>query len=116
MKGIPQPLYDDLTSALREAGRDDLAERLKRFGRPGRALTSGQAAEMLGVCSTNTVKNWLEAGFFPGAYKTAGGHWRFPVEDVVRARECMATLHATDPTGELSKPGPDNDDPSATLL
>jgi excisionase family DNA binding protein len=40
-------------------------------------LTSTQAAKVLGVSSPNTVKNWLEGGEFPGAFKTRGGHWRF---------------------------------------
>lgn len=35
-------------------------------------LTSKQAATLLGVSSANTVKNWLEGGWFPGAFQTAG--------------------------------------------
>jgi excisionase family DNA binding protein len=45
-------------------------------------LTSKQAASLLGVASANTVKNWLEGGYFPGAFQTPGGHWRFPREEV----------------------------------
>lgn len=27
-----------------------------------------------------TVSRWASAGKFPGAFRTPGGHWRFPVD------------------------------------
>ncbi|MEM7446842.1 MAG: helix-turn-helix domain-containing protein [Myxococcota bacterium] len=57
-----------------------------------RMLRSGDAARLLGVSSTNTVKNWLEGGAFPGAYKTRGGHWRFPESEVLAVKQQMKEL------------------------
>ena len=55
-------------------------------------LTSKQAATLLGVSSANTVKNWLEGGWFPGAFQTPGGHWRFPLDDVEAVRSRLESL------------------------
>jgi hypothetical protein len=46
-------------------------------------LKSGEVAKLLGVRSKVTVKNWMLSGDFPGAYRSAGGHWLFPVSDVL---------------------------------
>jgi excisionase family DNA binding protein len=81
MSAISPALLDDVTAVLRDAGRIDLVERLMATAQAD-ALTSKQAASLLGVASANTVKNWLEGGHFPGAFKTPGGHWRFPREEV----------------------------------
>lgn len=48
---------------------------------------------MLGVSSANTVKNWLEGGWFPGAFQTASGHWRFPLEEVKAVMSRLEDLH-----------------------
>lgn len=56
MSALPQPLYDDLISALVASGRSDLVRRLEAH-RPRELLTSGQATALLGVPSANTVKN-----------------------------------------------------------
>ncbi|WP_411868812.1 helix-turn-helix domain-containing protein [Vulcanococcus limneticus] len=85
MTAISPSLFSDVTAALRAAGRTDLVERLAASANPA-PLTSKQAATVLGVASANTVKNWLEGGWFPGAFQTPGGHWRFPVEDVEAVR------------------------------
>lgn len=45
-------------------------------------MTSGQAAEVLGI-HRETVCTWSNEGKLPAAYRTAGGHRRFRV-DVVR--------------------------------
>lgn len=52
---------------------------------PGRMVTTGEAAEMLGV-SVKTVRRWLQGERFPGAEKTSeGGEWRIPAAEVYRA-------------------------------
>lgn len=91
MTAINPALLSDLTAALREAGRSDLVDRLVAIATAA-PLTSKQAATLLGVSSANTVKNWLEGGWFPGAYQTAGGHWRFPLEDVEAVRSRLEDL------------------------
>jgi excisionase family DNA binding protein len=85
MTAISPALLSDVTAVLREAGRSDLIERLVASAKAD-TLTSKQAATLLGVASANTVKNWLEGGWFPGAFQTPGGHWRFPLEDVEAVR------------------------------
>jgi hypothetical protein len=85
MTAISPALLSDVTAVLRQAGRSDLVDRLVASATAA-PLTSKQTATMLGVSSANTVKNWLEGGWFPGAYQTAGGHWRFPLEDVEAVR------------------------------
>jgi len=85
MPVINPDLLSDVTAALREAGRSDLVDRLDASASAA-PLTSKQAAILLGVSSANTVKNWLESGWFPGAFQTPGGHWRFPPEEVESAR------------------------------
>jgi excisionase family DNA binding protein len=85
MTAISPALLSDVTAALREAGRCDLVDRLVASASAA-PLTSKQAATLLGVSSANTVKNWLESGWFPGAFQTPGGHWRFPREDVDAVR------------------------------
>ena len=71
MTAISPALLSDVTAVLRQAGRSDLVDRLVASATAA-PLTSKQAATMLGVSSANTVKNWLEGGWFPGAYQTAG--------------------------------------------
>lgn len=108
MTALPQPLYAEVTAALREAGRDDLAEKLLAF-RPRRSMTSGEAAALLGVSSRNTVKNWLEGGFFPGAYKTPGGHWRFLRDEVESVKARMDELREKNRRGEVAPPEEDDE-------
>jgi excisionase family DNA binding protein len=88
---ISPALLSDVTAALRQAGRSDLVDRLVASATAA-PLTSKQAATLLGVSSANTVKNWLEGGWFPGAFQTAGGHWRFPLEDVEAVRSGWESL------------------------
>jgi excisionase family DNA binding protein len=101
MSALPKPLYDDLTAALAASGREDLMRRLEAH-RPRETLSSGQAAALLGVASTNTVKNWLEAGYFPRAFKTAGGHWRFYRDEVDATKARMDELREKNRTGVLA--------------
>lgn len=73
---------DEVIPTLVHDGQMALAEKLRAAlaaEKPSsHLLTSSEAAELLGVSSTNTIKNWLNGGSFPGAFQTPGGHWRFP--------------------------------------
>lgn len=101
MTAISPTLLSDVTAALREAGRNDLVDRLVA-STAAAPLTSKQAATLLGVSSANTVKNWLEGGWFPGAFQTAGGHWRFPLEDVEAVRSRLDGLRDRNNRRELT--------------
>ena len=103
MHALPQNLDDDGTSALTKAGRKDLVERLVAY-RPAEVLTSTEAAELLGVSSANTVKNWLAGGQFPGAFQTQGGHWRFLREEVEAVKARMDELREKNRRGDLTPP------------
>lgn len=114
MSALPQNLVHEVTTALNQAGQQNLAARFLRAlegcqaGVP-EVLTSRQAADMLGVSSINTVKNWLEGGFFPGAYQTPGGHWRFPKAEVLEAKRRMEALRARNQRGDLALPAEDDE-------
>ena len=110
VSALPQPLYDDLMSALLASGREDLVRRLEPH-RPREALTSGQAAALLGVSSANTVKNWLKGGHFPGAFQTAGGHWRFLRDEVEAVRSRMEALREKNRRGDLTPPDASDESP-----
>lgn len=78
-------------------------------------LTSTKAAQLLGVSSPNTVKNWLEAGYFPGAFRTAGGHWRFPLSEVLAMKQAMEDREQRNAKGDLT-PNDVDDDAEAPVL
>jgi len=101
MTAISPVLLSDVTAALREAGRRDLVDRLVASAKAA-PLTSKQAATLLGVSSANTVKNWLEGGWFPGAFQTAGGHWRFPLDDVEAVRSRLQGLRDRNSSRDLT--------------
>jgi hypothetical protein len=73
-------------------------------------------AKMLGVSSPNTVKNWLEGGAFPGATKTLGGHWRFPLKDVEAVKARMEWVREKNAKGDLTLPADLDDGPEPPLL
>ena len=100
MSAISPALLDDVTAALRDAGRSDLVERLVASAQTD-TLTSTQAAALLGVASANTVKNWLEGSFFPGAFQTPGGHWRFSRDEVEAVKIGMEDLRSRNRHGDL---------------
>jgi excisionase family DNA binding protein len=112
MTSFSPTLLSDVTAALREAGRSDLVDRLVASA-TAVPLTSKQAATMIGVSSANTVKNWLEGGGVPGAYQTAGGHWRFPLEDVEAVRSRLEGLRDCNSRRDLTPV--DCDDESTDL-
>jgi excisionase family DNA binding protein len=103
-------LYADVAEALRQAGRHDLVGRLAALRpalSPKKSLTSTEAAKILGLSSPNTVKNWLAGGHFPGAFQTAGGHWRFPPDEVEAMKRRMEVLRDRNRRGDLA---PDDTD------
>ena len=104
MRVISPALLEDVTAALREAGRSDLVESLMASAQAD-MLTSAEAASLLGVASANTVKNWLEGGYFPGAFQTPGGHWRFPREEVEAAKARMEEFRVRNRAGDLMPVG-----------
>lgn len=112
MTSIHPALLSDVSAALRGAGRSDLVDRLVASATTA-PLTSKQAATLLGVSSANTVKNWLEGGWFPGAFQTAGGHWRFPLEDVEAVRSRLEGLRDRNSRRDLTPV--DCDDESTDL-
>ena len=112
---MSQLLFEEVTEALTGSGRADLVKRLRANRQKTRDLTSKQAAELLGVSSANTVKNWLKGGHFPGAYKTQGGHWRFPEAGVLATRAAMEALREKNRTGDLA-PSDSEDDEAIPLL
>lgn len=112
MYALPRPLFEEVKHALCEAGRDDLIARLDAYEEKADTLSTGQAASLLGVSSPNTVKNWLEAGHFPGAFKTAGGHWRFLRSEVEEVKERMNALRERNRRNDLT---PDDVDDSTSL-
>ena len=116
MVSVPQSLFEEVSSVLSGAGRGDLVVRLDKALRPQETLTSKKAAELLGVSSVNTVKNWLEGGQFPGAFRTQGGHWRFPREEVLAARERMNTLRERNRRMDLAPPDSDGNEDEPPLL
>lgn len=78
-------------------------------------LTSAETAELLGVSSPNTIKNWLESGHFPGARRTPGGHWRFLLADVLSVKRRMEDVRAANASGALEPPDFEDDEPIKPL-
>lgn len=101
MSAATAALYADVAEVLMQAGRHDLVERLAALN-PKDALTSSEAAKLLGLSSPNTVKNWLAGGNFPGAFRTAGGHWRFPRHEVEAVKRRMEALRERNRSGDLA--------------
>lgn len=112
-------LYREVTATLVQAGRQDLVAQLEKelAGTPPKeTLTSGEAAEMLGLSSPNTVKNWLAGGYFPGSFQTKGGHWRFPRADVEAVRHRIEELRERNRRGDVSPSEAEEEDSAPPLL
>lgn len=112
---MPKSLFDEVTASLTASGRPDLVKRLNASRQKGADLTSTEAAALLGVSSPNTVKNWLKGGHFPGAYKTKGGHWRFPTAGVLATRTAMEELQRRNREGDLAPSDAEDDEPIPLL-
>ena len=52
---------------------------------------SEQAAAFLEIDSDETVSNWLEGGYFPGAFQS-DGMWLFPLASLIKVREKIDEL------------------------
>ena len=67
----------------------------------GRHVTTGKAAEALGV-SLTTLQRWAHQGLVTPALRTAGGHFRWDLDDL------RGQLRAMDPTAQhdSTKPEP----------
>jgi hypothetical protein len=52
---------------------------------------SEQAAAFLEIDSVETVSNWLEGGYFPGAFQSEG-RWLFPLASLIKVRERLEEL------------------------
>lgn len=119
MSALPLACADD-AQTLREVQeylRDDAPVELKRRLHAMQKrmkkqwVTSGEAAKLLGVSSRNTVKNWIEGGYFPSSKKTEGGHWRFLRSEVLTVRQAMDAVKSGPlPVGSLDLPEVDDDD------
>lgn len=110
---------NDTTLILKQAGKPELVawveslfERYARDAEADNLLSTGAAAELLGV-SPNTVKNWMKGGHFPGTVVTVGGHWRFDREDVLAVKARMDLLRDKNLRREIAPPdeGEDGEDP-----
>jgi predicted DNA-binding transcriptional regulator AlpA len=109
MHVLDEKTFLEVTEALSAAGAFALVAKLKR-NEPNaeELLSSGETAKLLGLSSINTVKNWLEGGAFPGACKTAGGHWRFPLGEVEAVAARMKELRQKNEAVDLSPPDCDD--------
>jgi hypothetical protein len=55
-------------------------------------LTTEEVYLLLELKSQETVKNWLQGGYFPGAYVDETGTWRFPLQSVREMRAYFLKL------------------------
>lgn len=104
-------LYAEVEPLLTSANRADLARQLYKALFPKPVLTSSEAAKILGLSSTNTVKNWLKGGHFPGAYQTPGGQWRFLRAEVEAVKRDMEDRREKNRRGDLMIPDVDAGEP-----
>jgi hypothetical protein len=52
---------------------------------------SEQATAFLEIDSDESVSNWLEGGYFPGAFQS-DGRWLFPLASLIKVRERLDEL------------------------
>ena len=57
-------------------------------------LSRGGSGVALMLCATNS--------WFPGAFQTAGGHWRFPLDDGEAVRSRLESLRARNNRRDLT--------------
>ncbi len=106
--------YHAITSVLREVSEIKTASSLQRvkercrqvlaaLNGHGPMISTGEAAEILGV-SKNTVKNWLTQKGIARAERTAGGHLRFPLSDILDLKNEMGAAAARRARKKLDVP------------
>lgn len=62
------------------------ARRERRWEKSGR-MHGLQWAALVFDKDQRTIRRWCERGVFPGAFRTAGGHWRIPARVVEEVRQ-----------------------------
>ena len=95
-----------------EHDRRNLAE-LSQALTGARELSVGEVAEILGVSSPTTIRNWLDKGYFPGATRTPGGQRRFKLADVLAVKESIDRTHAVNNSGHIEFRDFGDEDPYA---
>ncbi len=65
-------------------------------------MTTGQAAQALGVSSVNTIKNWIRAGYIKERITTPGGQTRIPRREILRVRALERGLQEMPVVDELT--------------
>lgn len=103
-------VLDEMDAAIArgdlDALRDEVA-RLRSLLRPERMLTTGEAGEMLGIRSVNTIKAMIAHGDLRG--EKQGGRWLVPlsaVEEAGRSRRVQlvqAMERAADEIGDFGR-------------
>lgn len=119
---LPAPktkTLDNVTAALRHAlallpadapGAHEVRDALETLEGGETMVRVGRAAELLGVASPDTVKNWARAGRFSHVDHTEGGQWLFPLDEVLALRANrelqMARAKGRVPTPEVREGDP----------
>ncbi len=94
---VLEDLEREMAQAGRSAEEEALHDALRALTRPGRGLLStGQAAELLGV-SSPTVRRWIERGVLAGGQM--GARWLVSWESVDRILRLRESLDALDREG-----------------
>ena len=73
-------------------GKKEVTAESRRRKRNVMALSAGNSKSLHWAADcfskdTKTIRRWCEKGHFPGAFKTAGGHWRIPFSAVQEVYE-----------------------------
>ena len=79
-------------------------------------LTTQEAAQLLGISSPKTIKNWLEGGRFPGSVQQADGTWRFSSAYLGDVRAKIIELRLKNKMGDVALPDDLDEDPPPPLL
>lgn len=94
-------------------GDDRLLSELGQLLRGERLVSVGEAATFLGVSSPQTIRNYIQSGLFPEASRTAGGHRRIRLSDVLAARERIERVRIANASGAVEIRDFGDDDPYA---
>lgn len=75
------------------------------------AWTLSESAERT-TASRSTLRRYLAAGRFPGAYKDSKGQWRFPMEDLLAVGIELRKASETSPSEQVQE----ENEPEPSLL